>query len=544
VSKTTQALTYNLADLYESVADAIPDATALVSGEWRRTFAELDARANQLAHWFLAQGIKPGDHIGVHLYNCDEYVETMLAAFKIRAVPININYRYVAEELAYLFDNADLVALVHQRELTPVVRDVLPQVAGLKTLLVVNDASGLDSDDLGSVDYELAMLQSSPERGFAPRSGEDLYVVYTGGTTGMPRGVMWRHQDVFYAGLQGGRPGGEPIAKPEELADNAKEGGSALTVLPAAAFIHGAAQWGAWIALFSGGKTVISPGKTFRPKHVLELIEAEGVHTLLLVGDAMARPIADILEAKPGHYDMGSVLAMASGGAVLSKAVQDVLAKHLPNAMILNNFGASETGHQGTAVESDDGTRMRFAMDASNAVLDEDLNPVQAGSGQVGRLARRGYLPLGYYKDEEKTKATFVTIDGERWVVPGDMAVVEADGLITVLGRGSVCINSGGEKVFPEEVEEALKGHAGVYDAVVVGVPDERWGNRVTALVTAREGKRLTAKALDAHCRKKVAGYKVPRAFHVVETIARQPSGKPDYRWAKDRALELEAGGA
>jgi acyl-CoA synthetase (AMP-forming)/AMP-acid ligase II len=381
VSKTTQALTYNIADLYESVADAIPDATALVSGDVAAHLRRA-GRAGQSARALASgAGVKAGDHIGVHLYNCDEYVETMLAAFKIRAVPININYRYVAEELAYLFDNADLVALVHQRELTPVVRDVLPQVAGLKTLLVVNDASGLDSDDLGSVDYELAMLQSSPERGFAPRSGEDLYVVYTGGTTGMPRGVMWRHQDVFYAGLQGGRPGGEPIAKPEELADNAKEGGSALTVLPAAAFIHGAAQWGAWIALFSGGKTVISPGKTFRPKHVLELIEAEGVHTLLLVGDAMARPIADILEAKPGHYDMGSVLAMASGGAVLSKAVQDVLAKHLPNAMILNNFGASETGHQGTAVESDDGTRMRFAMDASNAVLDEDLNPVQAGLG-------------------------------------------------------------------------------------------------------------------------------------------------------------------
>ncbi|MCB9728736.1 MAG: acyl-CoA synthetase [Deltaproteobacteria bacterium] len=541
---TDKTLTYNIADLYESVADAVPDATALVCGEWRRTFAELDARANQLAHWLQGRGVGPGDHVGVHLYNCDEYVETMLAAFKIRAVPININYRYVADELAYLFDNADLAALVHQRELTPVVREVLGRVAPMKALLVVDDDSGEDADDLGSVDYERAMLVSSPERDFGPRSSDDIYVVYTGGTTGMPRGVMWRHEDVFFAGLQGGRPGGEPITRPEELAEIARAGDTTLTVLPAAAFIHGAAQWGAWIALFSGGKAVISPGKTFRPRHVLELIEAEQVHTLLLVGDAMARPIADILEAEPGRYAMDSVLAMASGGAVLSKSVQDILEKHLPNAMILNNFGASETGHQGTAVQSDDGTRMRFAMDASNAVLDEALRPIAAGSGLVGRLARRGYLPLGYYKDEAKTAATFVVIDGERWVVPGDMATVEADGLITVLGRGSVCINSGGEKVFPEEVEEALKAHAGVYDAVVVGVPDERWGNRVTALVTAREGKRLTAKSLETHCRKKVAGYKVPRAFHVVETIARQPSGKPDYRWAKDRAMALEAGEA
>ncbi len=529
---------YNIADLFEAVADTVPENAALVCGETRWTYAELDGRANRMAHWLLAQGIGAGDHVGLHLYNSAEFIETALALVKIRAVPININYRYVAAELRYLFEDADLKAVFHQQGFSSVVAEAAAGNDQLKVFVYVPDDSDDDVSQTGSSPYETAMSSASPDRGFAERSADDLYIIYTGGTTGMPRGVMWRHEDLFFAGLQGGRAGGDHIERPEELAEVIAEGNH-INIHPAAPLIHGAAQLASWICFFSGGKVCLVPGRSFVPESSAALISAEEVNVVNLVGDAMARPFAETLEAGGDAYDCSTMYALSSAGAVLSDVVKEKLQQVLPDAMILNNYGASETGHQGTAMSGKGGRAQFFMHGDDTAVLDENHQVIEPGSGRSGKLARKGNIPMGYYKAPEKTRATFAVVDGVRWVLPGDMAIPEADGSITLLGRGSVCINTGGEKVFPEEVEESLKAHPEVLDAVVVGVPDERWGERVEALVLARPGTSPTSESVDAHCRTLVAGYKAPRAYHFVDTMNRHPSGKPDYRWARDKAVEM-----
>ncbi len=528
---------FNIADLFESLVDAIPDRLAIVSGKHRLTFAELEARANRLAHSLSARGVKAGDHVGLYLYNGHEFVEAMLAIFKIRAVPININYRYVADELSFLFTNADIVALLYQREFSGQVAAVAPGVPTLKTCIYLEDGSAADAGT--ALEYESLLAKAPPVRDFGERSGDDLYIIYTGGTTGMPRGVMWRQEDVFFAGLQGGNPGGPHLEKPEELAQNAIERTEPMIFMPTPPFIHGAAQWTALIGMFGGGKIVLQPGRSFDAKIICELIGKESVTTITLVGDAMARPFVDALRAGGTTYDTSSLMVVVSAGAVLSDSVKQELIDLLPNAMILNSFGATETGHQGTAFPTEGGKagQPTFFMDESNTVLGEDDKSITPGSGVVGRLARRGRLPIGYYKDPVKTAATFLVIDGQRWVVPGDLATIGEDGAITVFGRGAMCINTGGEKVFPEEVEVALKAHPAIVDALVVGVPDERWGQRVTAVVQTRPGVAITLAEVDAHCRARVAGYKVPRGLKLVDAVQRQPSGKPDYRWAREQAL-------
>jgi 3-oxocholest-4-en-26-oate---CoA ligase len=533
---------FNIADLFESVADVVPERVAVVCGERRLTFAELDERATRVANALAAQGVRPGDHVGLYLYNGTEYLELMLAAFKIRAVPININYRYVEEELAFLLSNANVVAVVYEAELAPRVMAVRDRIPSLRTCIVVGGGREKPKDP-GAFAYDAFLASASAERRFDKRSGGDIYIIYTGGTTGMPRGVMWRHEDVFFAGLQGGNPGGPPIERAEELAVNARERTEPLTFLPAAPFIHGAAQWAALIGLFGGGKIALVPGRSFNAKAVCKLIEAERVNTMTLVGDAMVRPIVEALEEPGASYDLGSLFVISSAGALLSDTVKAALCERVPQIMIIDSFGATEAGHQGSSLPAgDDGPkRPRFMMDDTSTVFDDNLRPVVPGSGVIGRLARRGRIPVGYYNDPEKTAATFLTIDGERWVLPGDLATIESDGLITVFGRGAVCINSGGEKIFPEEVEAALKAHGDVLDAVVVGVPDDRWGQRVAAIVQPRAGKKVTLDLLEAHCRTRIAGYKVPRQLKVVDEIVRHPSGKPDYRWAAATAGETRA---
>ncbi len=529
-------LSFNLADLFESVGGALPEREAVVCGDRRRTYAGLDERANRLAHFLLDQGIKQGDHIGLYLYNGIEYLECTLAAFKVRAVPININYRYVEEELHYLFDNADLVALVHHREFAPRVAAVAPRIPSLRTFIAVDDGTDAGLSSLSSADYEASLAGSSPLRDFAPRSGDDLYVLYTGGTTGMPKGVMWRQEDLFFAALMGGNPYGPPPERPGQVAENAKNG-PGLIALPSAPLMHGAAQWAAMIYLLSGSKIVLAPGKRFDPATIWRLVQDEKVQVLQVVGDAMARPLAEALEQPGASYDVSSLFVIGSGGATFSEGVKEQLKAKLPNIMLLDSFGGSEGGNQGQSVPRDAGALgPRFKADETTAVLDEDLKPLPPGAGKVGMLARKGRIPLGYYKDEAKTARTFVEANGSRWVVAGDMAMVEADGTITLLGRGSNCINSGGEKVFPEEVEAALRTHPAVFDAIVVGVPDERWGERVAAVVAPRLGERPALADLDAHCRTTISGYKVPRELHLVDEIQRQPSGKPDYKWAKSIA--------
>jgi acyl-CoA synthetase (AMP-forming)/AMP-acid ligase II len=525
---------YNLADLFECVVDAIPDHEALVCGDQRLTYAELDVRANRVAHHLIQAGVKPGEHVGLYLYNGTPYVEACLACLKIRAVPINVNYRYVEGELRYLFSNADMVALVHQREFAPRIAAVRDDVPTLRHLVSVDDGSG--ADVAAAVDFHEARDAGSPERDFEARSPDDQLIIYTGGTTGLPRGVMWRQEDLFFAGMGGGNPTGPPIESPEQLGENAKTR-SVVTQFPIPPLIHGAALLGVFIGMFWGDRVILIP--KFDPEAVWATCERERANTLTIVGDAMARPMAETLAANRGRWDLSSVVYIGSAGAVLSEAVKEQLRAELPNTMVAENFGATETGFQGMEAPkapAEGGlpaSGLRFFMNEFTTVLDDDLNRVDPGSGVVGRLARRGRIPLGYYGDPEKTARTFVEVGGERWVLPGDMATVESDGVITVFGRGAVCINTGGEKVFPEEVEQAVKAHPDVYDAVIVGVPDERWGERVAAVVQLRPGRSLTLEDLDAHCRTHIAGYKVPRELHVVDQIARQPSGKPDFGWAK-----------
>lgn len=527
---------FNIADLFESLVEAIPHNEALVTGDRRLTFAELDGRANRLASFMKRRGVRAGDHVGLHLFNGPEYVEAMLAAFKLRAVGINLNYRYVAAELEAVSRDADLVMIISHGALADIALSATTGIDAVRTVLLVGDgtelAPYLARDHV--FDYEAAVADGDPAPAFEARSGDDLLIIYTGGTTGVPKGVMWRHKDVFFAGLQGGNPGGPPLEAPEQLVERVRTGEGRLDVFCMAPFIHGAAMWTVLIAMFTGGKCIVLDGRSFDAKRACQLIARERPLSLSLVGDAMALPLAEELAAFPETYDTSSVFVVSSAGAVLSDSVRERLTQAMPNAFIMNNFGSTEAGHQGFAAQTKgcDG-RTSFDMDATTTVLDEDHRPIAPGSGKVGTLARTGRLPIGYYNDPVKTAERFVEVDGVRWVLPGDLATIEEDGRVTVLGRGTYCINSGGEKVFPEEVEEILKGHPDVYDALVVGLEDERWMQRVAAVISPRAGKEPTLQELQTHCRKSLAGYKVPRTVRLVDAVLRMPSGKPDYAWAK-----------
>ncbi len=529
---------WNLADLFEAVSDAVPDREAVVDDRRRITYRELDERATRLAHHLAANGVQAGDHVGIYAYNGNEWIEAMFGAWKIRAVPINVNYRYVEAELRYLFDNADLVALVHGREFVPRIAAVRGDCPKLTTFVSIDDDTDEDLAMIGAVEYEAALAAASSERDFAPRSGDDLYVLYTGGTTGMPKGVMWRQDDYFNSTIGAlMRMGGAPFESLDEVIEEARNAGGTVG-FPLAPLMHGAAQWVATMLLLQGNTLVLSSARKLDPVATWRTIEREKVMTTSLVGDAMARPLIEALDDPAlAHIDLSSFFVIGSGGAILSPTVKEAIAARLPNVLVIDSLGASETGYQGTVAGSDSTGKPRFAMGEHTTVLDDAGKPVVPGDEVIGRLARRGYMPLGYYKDPEKTAATFVEINGERWALPGDMARVEADGTITLLGRGSVSINSGGEKIYPEEVELALKSHPDVFDVVVVGVPDERWGERVVAVVKARPDATPDAGELAEHARKSIAGYKVPRAIVVVDEMVRSPSGKADYRWAKATAV-------
>ena len=513
---------FNLADLFEAVADAVPDRELLVCEGQRLTFAQFDERATRLAHVLTGHGVGAGDHVGLHLFNGNEYLEGMLACFKLRAVPINVNYRYVADELRYLFDDADVRVVVSE-----------PDLVGM----LAEAGRALVSVERGEP-YERALAAASPARDFPARSADDLYILYTGGTTGRPKGVMWRQEDIFFAAFGGGNPAGTPIERPEDIAERAVAGFQRC--LPAPPFMHGAAQWMAWQVMLVGGSLVLSRRPRLDPTGLWDLVASERVTLLGIVGDAFARPLVDALDAAgPDRWDLSALTVVLSGGAILSPTLKEALARLLPATLIVDAFGASETGGQGrlVAVPGSLPKRPSFAVDEHTTVLDDDHRPVTPGTGTVGWVARRGRIPVGYYKDEARTARTFPVVDGVRWAVPGDRAVLEADGTITVLGRGSESINSGGEKVYPEEVEACLKAHPSVLDAVVVGVADERWGERVTAVVAVRPA--TPAPSLDElaeHCRSSLAGYKLPRRLVVVEEVVRSPSGKPDYRWARQVA--------
>ena len=528
---------YNLADLFEASVDAFPDREYLIAEGKRRTYAEMEARANRLAHHLQAHGVGPGDHVGIYGYNSVEWVETLWAVFKIRATWININYRYVEEELAYLFENADLKALVYAREFAPRVKGVLEHLPLLQHTIVIDDGSDADLTGLESVDFEAAMASGSPERDFAPRSPDDRYILYTGGTTGMPKGVVWRHEDVFFA-LGGGIDPvtNSKVESPMALVEAAKAAPGVATSMPIAPLMHGASQWAVMGGAFRGSRIVLMA--KFDPVHTWNLVEQEKVNMIMITGDAMARPMIDALEDPDAHFDLSSLFSIGSTAALFSPSMKDRFMELLPDIVLTDAIGSSEGGSNGYSVVAKGQTAMKGGPTVrairDSVVVDEDLNEVEPGSGIVGKVARKGNIPLEYYKDPEKTAQTFVTApNGTRYSIPGDFATLEADGTITLLGRGSVSINSGGEKIFPEEGEGAVRRHPEVYDCVVVGVPDERWGSRVAAVVQARPGCEPHLDSIQEECRKHIAGYKVPREIHYVDRIERSPSGKPDYRWAK-----------
>ncbi|WP_433363848.1 acyl-CoA synthetase [Actinoplanes sp. CA-142083] len=521
----------NIADLFEHAVDAFGDRTAVCFGEQAITYAELEERANRLAHFLQDRGVRPGDHVGLYAGNSIEAVVAMIAVYKLRAAVVNVNYRYVENELQFLFADAELAALVHDRRFAPRVAAVLAASPGPHTLVALPDGSDENADGVLLAD---ALAAGDPGRDFGERSADDIYLLYTGGTTGYPKGVLWRHEDVWRA-LGGGVDFMTGIPLEDEWQQSQRGvGADPMVRLCLAPLIHGNAQWAALMALFAGDTVVMLPH--FDADEVWRTIDRRRVNVVVLIGDAMARPIIEAYAQ--GSYDGSSVGAVSSSGALFSPVVKRQYLDLLPNVLVTDAVGASETGFTGLGVVADvPGGAVedpRVMPGPTTVVLGDDGKPVPPG--EVGRLAKSGYLPLGYYKDPVKTAALLAEVDGVRYAFPGDLARLEDDGTITLLGRGATCVNTGGEKVFPEEVEGALKTHLDVFDALVIGLPDERLGQRVAALVQPRPGAKLDLAAVEEHLREQIAGYKVPRAVWLVDEIHRTISGKADYRWAHEHA--------
>jgi acyl-CoA synthetase (AMP-forming)/AMP-acid ligase II len=533
------AVALNIADLAEHAIDAVPDRVALISGDEQLTYAQLEEKANRLAHYLMDGGVQKDDKVGLYCRNRIEIVIAMLGIVKAGAILVNVNYRYVEGELRYLFDNSDMVALVHERQYSDRVAKVLPDTPNVKTVLVVEDGSDDDFQRYGGVEFYSAIAQGSPERDFGERSADAIYLLYTGGTTGFPKGVMWRHEDIYRV-LFGGTDfaTGEFVKDEHDLA-KAAAANPPMIRYPIPPMIHGATQSATWMSIFSGQTTVLAP--EFNADEVWRAIHDHKVNLLFFTGDAMARPLLDALLAHQdagNEYDLSSLFLLASTAALFSPSIKEKLLELLPNRVITDSIGSSETGFGGTSIVAKDAPHSggpRVTIDHRTVVLDEEGIEVKPGSGVRGFIAKKGNIPVGYYKDEKKTAETFKTINGVRYAIPGDWALVEEDGSVTMLGRGSVSINSGGEKIYPEEVEAALKGHADVFDALVVGVPDPRYGQHVAAVVQARPGTRPSLSELDSFVRSEIAGYKVPRSLWLVDEVKRSPAGKPDYRWAKEQ---------
>ncbi|MGI9431743.1 MAG: acyl-CoA synthetase [Myxococcota bacterium] len=534
----------NLAAIHEAIAAAVPDRECIVFGERRFTWAETTDRTRRLADVFHQHGLgcresRAGlsgfesgqDHVALYLHNGNEYLEGMLGAFKARCAPFNVNYRYVEEELLYLFDNADAKAVVYHARFAPLLEKVRTQLPALRLLLQVPDESGHELLP-GALDFETALAGAEPREpsGLSP---DDLYILYTGGTTGMPKGVLWRQEDIYRGALS--PRGVEP--RIEAIVERAS--GRGIRALPSPPFMHGAAHWVAFNMWHVGGTIVVqSDPSRLDPEDIWSTIEREQVNALTIVGDAFGRPLLETLEQ--GRHDVSTLKLLTSGGAILTAALKERFLECIPGLRILDALGSSESGQQAHQISraGSEVTTGDFDLSDDNVILNDALDAeVPAGSGQEGWLARRGFVPLGYYKDAEKTARTFPLVDGVRYSVPGDRAVAAAGGKLTLLGRESVTINTGGEKVFAEEVEQALKHHPAVWDTTVVGTPNERFGQQVTAIVQLRSGAVASEEELTAIVREHLAGYKVPRAYVFVGEVLRAPSGKADYRWAKDTAL-------
>ena len=525
---------WNFAEVWEAIARAIPDEPAVVQGTVRRSWADLDRRADGIAACLLDAGLGRQDKVAQYLYNGPEYLESVFAAFKAALVPVNTNYRYLDDELVYLWDNADVAAVVFDTAFTERVEAVRHRVPAVRTWIGV----GPECPGWG-VPYEEAAASASGrvEPGWG-RSPEDLYLLYTGGTTGLPKGVMWRVDDVFSL-----LNATAAVSYPDmaSVPSMVRDGG--LVGLPASPLMHGSAAFTAFSILDCGGPVVLLEGRGFDAEELVAVIERERVSFVGLVGDAFAKPLLDVLDRSPGKWDISSLEVIVSSGVMWSETTKEGLLRHRPGLQLVDAFASSEAPAMGVSVA---GARTAsFELGEHARVIDEAGSDVVPGSGAVGRVAVGGRLPLGYYKDEEKTAATFAVIDGTRYSIPGDFATVEADGTLRLLGRGSLCINSGGEKVFPEEVEEALKEHGCVTDAVVVGVDDDRLGQAVAAVVSLQPGGGLVGEAaLIAHVKERLASYKAPKRIVFVDDVGRAPNGKADYERMRALVTSITSGKA
>jgi acyl-CoA synthetase (AMP-forming)/AMP-acid ligase II len=534
---TTLSGGHSFARAWRTVAALRPDRTAVACGERRVSFGELDTRANRLGHVLRAAGVGPDDKVAIMCVNSPEYLEAFYAAQKLGAVPVNVNYRYVGAELAYLLDNSDSVALIFHDEFAPTVADALVTLpSDRRPRLLLQVAHTGDAPLEGVLDYHRALMDAPAD---APTdrepSGDDFIFVYTGGTTGSPKAVMWRSDDLYVSLWQMARPGSEP---PDvETAMRADK--AAATCLPACPLMHGTGLFIALSTLAGGGAVVLLDTPRLDADAVWDAVARERVQVCTIVGDAFARPLLAALDAAPHRWDLSSLRAITSSGVTWSPETKRGLLAHLPEVLLIDSLGASEGLMSRT--ETRDGDVIapaRFKASDRVVVVTDDGALVQPGDGQVGLLGVGGAIPSGYYKDPDKTAATFRTVAGRRYSIPGDYATIEPDGTITLLGRGSACINTGGEKVYPEEVELALRSHPAVFDCVVVGVPDDRWGEMVVALVEASADAAIDPDALSAHCRASLAGYKVPKRVVVVDSLQRSPAGKADYKLLRALAAE------
>lgn len=534
---------WNFADVWEVIADELPDAQCQVQGDRRLSWREFDRRANGLARTLLDAGVSEQDKVAQYLHNCPEYLESVFAAFKAGLVPINTNYRYLDDELVYLWDNADCVAVVFHGTFTETIDRLRARVPRVKTWLWVDDGHGTRPE--WAIAYEDAAA-SHADRVVATwgRDGDHLVLLYTGGTTGMPKGVMWRQEDLFRNLVSQTNPAYK-TADADPAIVRAQVTAPGPVGLPACPLMHGTGLYTQLITLSLGGSTVTLTSRRFDVEEMFDTIERERVNQIAIVGDAFGKPMLEALDDSPRRWDLASLLLVASSGVMFSESVKQGLLAHHPRMLLVDAFSSSEAlgmGHSVSSGTSASGTA-RFSLGENTVVLSDDGRRVEPGSGEVGRVAVGGHQPVGYYKDPEKTAVTFIEFEGRRYACPGDYARVEADGSLTLLGRGSVVINTGGEKVFPEELEEVLKTFPGVRDAVAVGVPDDRYGEAVTAVIEMGDGARVDGDALIAHVRSKLAAYKAPKHVIVIDTIGRAPNGKVDYKRLRAYAADPAAAG-
>jgi 3-oxocholest-4-en-26-oate---CoA ligase len=541
ISSTVRSAGWNLAEIWERNADRFPEAVAQLHGDHVDTWRQFDRRADGIAATLLAAGAQHQDKVAHYLYNCPAYLESMFGMFKAALVPVNTNYRYTDDELEYLWGNADAVAVVFHGTFTDRCAAMRNRVPAVRTWIWVDDGTGACPD--WAVDYEVAAAAGA-SRTIAPwgRSPDDLYMLYTGGTTGRPKGVMWRSDDVVGSLDASSR---HPLpTEPGWDAFDARIAKPGPRNLPAAPLMHGTGAFNAMWNLVLAGSVVTNVGRHFDPVELLDNIQRHRVNSISIVGDAFAKPVLRALDAQPDRWDISSLRVIVSSGVIWSAESKAGLLRHNQRLIMLDSLGSSEAIGMASNITTSDSPTVsagapasKFSLGPNTKVLTEDGVEVQPGSGERGMVALRGRTPVGYYKDEAKSAATFITVDGVRWSIPGDWAEVEADGTLRLYGRGSQCINTGGEKVFPEEVEEVLKQHHSIADAAVVGVPDERFGEAITALVEAAEGASIDESAIIAHVRTVLAAFKSPKRVLTIDTIGRAANGKLDYRRLKDEAI-------